>query len=107
VFVHCVYRFLYPFTRERSPGLGVLRSGDAVPNLLAAWISLVVILLNLDRFSGQLALDPWWFLALVVALPAVVLGALYRGQQRRERRATTETLQQRDVVSEMEEPQLE
>ena len=102
---HLGSNLLYPFTRERSRGLGLLHSGDAVPNVLTVWISLALILLNLDRFSGQPTLNSWWFLALAVVLPAVALGTLYR--QRHEGPATAETLQQRDIVSEMPEPQFE
>ena len=94
---------LYPFTKRRSGGLRLLHSGDAIPNFLTVWTAVALILFNLDRFSGQSLLNPWWFLGLAIALPAVVMGALYGWQRRRQKPRSKETLQQRDIVSEAEE----
>jgi membrane-bound metal-dependent hydrolase YbcI (DUF457 family) len=44
---------LFPFTRRRLGGLQLVHSGDATSNFLTVWISLAVVLLNLDRFSSQ------------------------------------------------------
>jgi len=93
----------YPFTKRRSTGLQLLRSGDAVPNFLTVWTAVALILFNLDRFSDRPLLDPWWFLGLAVALPLVALGGLYQWQRRRGRPEAKESLQQRDIVSETEE----
>ncbi len=96
----------YPFTRGRIAGLRLLRSGDAVPNFLTVWTSVALILFNLDRFSAQPLLNPWWFLGLAVVLPVVVLGGLYQWQRPRKKPEAKETLQQRDIVSEMEEVEI-
>ncbi|MEE9616739.1 MAG: metal-dependent hydrolase [Anaerolineae bacterium] len=93
----------YPFTKGRSTRLQLLRSGDAIPNFLTVWTSVALILFNLDRFSAQPRLDPWWFLGLAVVLPVAVLGGLYQWQRRRGRPEARESLQQRDIVSEMAE----
>jgi len=93
----------YPFTRRRTTGLQLLRSGDAIPNFLTVWTSVAVILFNLDRFSAQPRLNPWWFLELAVALPVAVLGGLYQWQRRRGRPEARESLQQWDIISEAEE----
>ena len=96
----------YPLTRRRSPGAQLFRSGDAIPNFLTVWTGLALILFNLDRFSAQPRLHPWWFLGLAVALPVVVLGGLYHRRRRREEREapeTKESLQQRDILAEVEE----
>jgi len=93
----------YPFTRERTTGLQLLRSGDAIPNFLTVWTAVALILFNLDRFSAQPRLDPWWFLGLAVVLPIVVLGGLYQWQRRRRKPEAKEALQQRDIMSEAEE----
>ena len=93
----------YPFTKERSTGLQLLRSGDAIPNFLTVWTSVALILFNLDRFSAQPRLNPSWFLGLAVVLPVAVLGGLYQWQRRRGRPEARESLQQRDIVSEMAE----
>ena len=94
---------LYPLTRRRSTGAQLLRSGDAVPNFLTVWTAVALILFNLDRFSAQPRLDPWWFLGLAVALPLAVVGGLYQWQRRRAGHETRDALQQRDIVSEAEE----
>jgi len=93
----------YPFTKERTTGLQVLRSGDAIPNFLTIWTAVALILFNLDRFSAQPLLNPWWFLGFAVALPVAVLGGLYQWQRRRGKPEAKEALQQRDIVSETEE----
>lgn len=67
---------LFPWTRRRTRGLGLFHSGDALPNLMAVWSSVALILLNLDRFSAQPALPPGPYLLLAVVLPALLfLGA--------------------------------
>jgi membrane-bound metal-dependent hydrolase YbcI (DUF457 family) len=93
---------LYPLTRGRTTGFQLLRSGDGIPNFLTAWTAVALILFNLDRFSAQPRLDPWSFLGLAVVLPVVVLGGMYQWQRRREKPEAKESLQQRDIVSEME-----
>jgi predicted metal-binding membrane protein len=104
LFVYCVYGYLYPLTRGRTAGLRLLRSGDGIPNFLTVWVSAALILLNLDRFSAQPVLSPWWpFAGLVVVGPVLVFGALYQWQRRREGPASRESLQQRDILSEVEE----
>ena len=94
---------LYPFTSDRSAGLGVIQSGDAVPNFLTVWVAIALTLFNLDRFSGQPRLEPWWFLGLAVGLPVAVLGGQYQWQRRRGRPESEASLRQRDIVSEAEE----
>ena len=81
----------------------MIQSGDAVPNFLTVWVAIALTLFNLDRFSGQPRLEPWWFLGLAVALPVAVLGGLYQWQRRRGRPESEESLRQRDIVSEAEE----
>jgi len=93
----------YPFTKARTIGAQLLRSGDAAPNFLTVWTAMALILLNLDRFSAQPRLNPWWFLGLAVALPVAVVGGLYQWQRRCGEREVRESLQQRDIVSELEE----
>jgi membrane-bound metal-dependent hydrolase YbcI (DUF457 family) len=94
---------LYPLTKGRLIGAQLLRSGDAIPNFLTVWIAVMVILFNLDRFAAQPMLDPWWFIGLAVALPAVALGGIYQWRRLRGKRQAKEALQQRDILSETEE----
>lgn len=93
----------YPLTKGRMIGAQLLRSGDAIPNFLTVWVAVMAILFNLDRFSAQPMLDPWWFLGLAVVLPMVALGGLYQWLRWRGERQAKEALQQRDIVSETEE----
>jgi hypothetical protein len=76
---------LYPFARAmpRSRGLGLFHSGDALPNLLTVWLSAVLLLINLGRFSSAPLFDPWRLLVLGLALPWVMIGALYGWSRRR------------------------
>ncbi len=93
---------LYPFTRGRTRGLQLLRSGDGIPNFLAVWTSVMLILFNLDRFSGEARLDARWFLGLAVALPLVAMGVLYGYRCRYRAAAAAESLRQQDMLSEAE-----
>jgi membrane-bound metal-dependent hydrolase YbcI (DUF457 family) len=64
---------LFPFSRRRTMGIGLLRSGDAIPNVMAVWVSLTIILLNLDRFSGAPVLPVWPYVAGVIVAPCMAL----------------------------------
>jgi membrane-bound metal-dependent hydrolase YbcI (DUF457 family) len=83
---HMGSNLLYPFTRWRTRGLGLFHSGDVLPNLFAAWLSVVLLLLNLDRFSAAPVLDPVRYLILTLIFPwAAILGLAWWGAQRRPR----------------------
>ncbi len=69
--------FFFPLTRERTKGLGLFRSGDALPNLLAVWLSLTVILLNLDRFSAEPLLPVVPYLLVAIAAPCLLFVGLH------------------------------
>ena len=100
---HMGSNLLFPFTRERTSGLRLLRSGDTIPNFLTFWLSVAMTIFNLDRFSPAPRLDRQVYLLLAVALPTVVLGGLYQLQRRRGDRESQEFLRQKDIVSEAEE----
>ena len=70
---HMGSNLFYPFTRKRMAGLKLLRSGDAIPNFLTVWASLVVILFNLDRFSAAPILEPISYFATALVIPAALL----------------------------------
>jgi membrane-bound metal-dependent hydrolase YbcI (DUF457 family) len=98
---------LYPLTKGRTAGLRLLRSGDGIPNFLTVCVSIALILLNLDRCSAQPVLSPWWpFVSLVLVGPVLVFGSLYQWQRRREGPASRESLQQQDILSEVEETEV-
>ncbi len=59
----------WPLTRHRIPGLRWMRSVDPWPNFATVWLSLMLILWNLDRFAGPSMLPAWFpLLALMVPL---------------------------------------
>jgi membrane-bound metal-dependent hydrolase YbcI (DUF457 family) len=70
---HMGSNLFYPFTRKRTAGLKLLRSGDAIPNFLTVWASLVIILFNLDRFSAAPILEPISYFATSLVIPAALL----------------------------------
>jgi membrane-bound metal-dependent hydrolase YbcI (DUF457 family) len=94
---------LWPFTRERSRGLGLLHSGDGLPNFLAVWLALALIAFNLDRFSAAPRLPATPYLLLAVLLPCLALGTLYRLNQRRRTELPVEALRQGDIAVEVKE----
>jgi membrane-bound metal-dependent hydrolase YbcI (DUF457 family) len=96
---------LWPLTKKRSPGLKLVHSGDAIPNFLTVWVSVALILFNLDRFSPQMWLSLRLFLGLAVILPLIVLGTVYGVQKHRPRpgQASLEAKRQADMVAEAEE----
>jgi membrane-bound metal-dependent hydrolase YbcI (DUF457 family) len=100
---HMGSNLFFPFTRERAGGLRLLRSGDTIPNFLTFWLSVAMILFNLDRFSPDPRLDQQVYLLLAVVLPTVVLGGIYQLQRRRGEQEPQELLRQKDIVSEAEE----
>ena len=73
---HLGSSLLFPLTRRRVPGLGLIHSGDALPNFLAVWLSCAVILLNLDRFSASPAIPVVPYVLTIIVLPCLALVAL-------------------------------
>jgi len=79
-----------PLHEAAATGAQLLHSGDAIPDFLTVWTAVALILFNLNRFSAQPLLHPWWFLGLVVMLPVAVLGGLYQWQRRRQQHIVSE-----------------
>jgi membrane-bound metal-dependent hydrolase YbcI (DUF457 family) len=98
---------LWPFTRQRTQGLRLIRSGDPIPNFLTVWVAVALTLFNLDRFSAEPRLPTLPYLLLAVALPAVLMLAVYVRQRRKEAQPLSpEGLRQADIVAETEEIEL-
>jgi hypothetical protein len=76
---------LYPLTQRRASGLGLFHSGEALPNLFTVWLSTVLLLLNLDRFSSVPVFDPWRLLVLGVVVPWASICSLLWWARRRDR----------------------
>jgi len=97
---------LWPITRKRSPGLHLVRSGDALPNFTTVWTACALTLFNLDRFAESPRLPAGAYLAGIVALPVLALGALYALQRRQNAPRPLETLRQADLVAEGQETEV-
>jgi membrane-bound metal-dependent hydrolase YbcI (DUF457 family) len=100
----------WPITKERSAGARLLHSGDAIPNFLAVWTALVLILFNLDRFSAPIQnreplLTPLLYFSTMLILPALILIGVYAWERRKApvRRAAA---QQADIVAELKETEV-
>ncbi|MCS7060486.1 MAG: metal-dependent hydrolase [Anaerolineae bacterium] len=94
-----------PLSRGRTDGLKLLHSGDTIPNLVTVWLSLTLILFNLDRAQAMPLLSAGPYLAFVVLLPSALLIALYVRRQYRKHVERLERQRQRDLVAESEEVQ--
>ena len=100
----------WPITKERSAGARLLHSGDAIPNFLAVWTALVLLLFNIDRFSAPVQnrpplFDPLIYFSTMLFLPALILIGVYARERRRDhmRRAAA---QQADIVAELQETEV-
>jgi membrane-bound metal-dependent hydrolase YbcI (DUF457 family) len=77
---------LFPLTRQRIPGWKWFHSGEAIPNFLTVWVSLAVILLNLDRISAEPLISPWPYLLMALVLPCLSLIGWWAWAKRPARR---------------------
>jgi membrane-bound metal-dependent hydrolase YbcI (DUF457 family) len=87
----------WPLTRTRSEGLRLLHSGDAIPNFITVWLSLALLLFQLDRAQPVPLLAELPYLLFAVVLPSLLLGARYG--LRRTRRSIA-TLREREAEAE-------
>ena len=96
----------WPLTRVRSPGLNLIRSGDAIPNFLTVWTACALTLFNLDRFADAPRLPVVPYLVGVVVLPFIALAAGYAVQRHQSAPRPIETLRQADLVAEAQETEV-
>jgi membrane-bound metal-dependent hydrolase YbcI (DUF457 family) len=83
----------YPFTKDRTKGLGLMSASDAIPNFLFVWTSIICILYNLDRFrwapestaAGISNLPAFWFWFYIMPLAIM---AFYFFKGKKEKAAT-------------------
>src|SRR5512135_115689 len=100
----------WPFTQDRSAGLKFIHSGDAIPNFLAVWTALCLVLFNLDRYSAPvqhraIMLEPVSFLFLALVVPYVILLSFYIAG-RRKVRMRVEAARQADMIAELQETEV-
>jgi membrane-bound metal-dependent hydrolase YbcI (DUF457 family) len=96
----------WPFTRSRSDGLGLLHSGDTIPNMVTVWLSITLLLLNLDR-ARDIPLLPFGpYVGFVVVLPTLLLVGMYARGKWQKHIAHLQAERQRDVYAESQEVQV-
>jgi membrane-bound metal-dependent hydrolase YbcI (DUF457 family) len=96
----------WPFTHRRSAGLGLLYSGDPLPNFLTVWTAIALILFNLDRFSTTPRLPTLPYLLGAVLLPLFILSTSHWRARRRATHPPPEPLRQAEILAEAEEIEL-
>ncbi len=100
---HMGSNLFYPFTQERAEGLKLFHSGDALPNLFAVWLSMILILFNLDRFAAVPILNPWSYFSFGLLLPwAAILGLRWLNR-RWEKALSAGDIRMGEVAAEAEE----
>jgi len=77
-----------PFTKKRSMGLGLFHSGLSIANFGTNWISVSVILYNLNYWSYErtFTTDPVRYFLLTTIIPLAVLVLIYMAYNRWERK---------------------
>lgn len=96
---------LWPLTRVRSNGLRLIHAGDAIPNMFTVGTFVMLIVFNLDRFSAQPLLNPWFYWGVLWLPFPILLGyfLLRRFQFDIRRRLPLLALQEADLVAETQE----
>ncbi len=94
---------LFPLTRRRTMGLGLIRSGDAIPNFLTVWIGLAVILLNLDRFSDAPSIPVLPYLLVAIVAPSLLFLGLAAWERARARQQSPGVLAAVEALDETHE----
>jgi membrane-bound metal-dependent hydrolase YbcI (DUF457 family) len=94
---------LWPFSRRRSRGLALLRSGDPLPNFLTVWLAVGLILFNLDRFAPAPRLPTIPYLVALLLPVALLLGRSRIRSQGKADQSSAEALRQGELLDEIEE----
>lgn len=102
---HMGSNLFWPFTHERSSGMKLLHSGDTLPNMSTVWLSLTLLLLNLDRARDVPLFDLGGYVLFVVALPMLFMLGAYARQQWHKHQLKTQAAveRQRDLLAELQE----
>jgi membrane-bound metal-dependent hydrolase YbcI (DUF457 family) len=103
---HMGSNLFWPLTRRRSAGLGLLHSGDPLPNFVTVWTAVALILFNLDRFSATPRLPTLPYLLASVLLPLLILiTSLWRARHRATH-PSPEALRGAEILAETQEVEL-
>jgi hypothetical protein len=90
----------WPLSRRRTDGLKLIHSGDAIPNAVTVWLSLSLLLLNLDRARDLPLIATGPYLAFAVVLPAAALVAVYARRKWRAYAASPLARQNEEALAE-------
>lgn len=84
----------WPFSRRRRPGMGLFHAGDSLPNFITVWLSLVLILFNLDRFASTPYVPGALYLVVGVGGPllTLVVAILWKRRRSWNEEATSESM---------------
>ncbi|MDR0993572.1 MAG: metal-dependent hydrolase [Verrucomicrobiota bacterium] len=91
---HMGSNLFYPFSKNRTPGLHWMHSGDGLPNFLTVWISCILIFWNLYR--GQPAMTYHFTFLHLIMVSLVVPGVIFWVLRKLLNRATTEEVMKGD-----------
>ncbi|MCD6595692.1 metal-dependent hydrolase [bacterium] len=93
---------LWPFTKERTPGLKFFHASEALANFSGVWISGLVIVYNANRIAPepQFTMGPIKFFAIWLGIPALVV-ALYLLIDKKRKNITAEQEQTRELLDEV------
>ncbi len=91
---HMGSNLFYPFSKNRTPGLHWMHSGDGLPNFLTVWISCILIFWNLYRGQPAMTVHFSFFHLVMVAL--VVPGFIFWALRKFLNRASTVEVEKGD-----------
>ncbi len=92
----------WPLSRSRKPGVGLFHAGDALPNFITVWLSLVLMLFNLDRYAltPYLPRLPYLLFGVGGPLVAVVVALLWRRRHTGDEQLARSLLRSSEILAE-------
>ena len=73
----------WPLSRRQKPGMGLFHASDALPNFITVWLSLVLILYNLDRYGSISYIPSVPYLLVGLGVPLAVILAVVLHKHRK------------------------
>jgi hypothetical protein len=121
VFMICLYGFWFhvivdqfgimgsnlfpPFTKKRSSGLGLFHSNLSIANFGTNWISVAIILYNLNYYADEhvFTTEPVKYFVLTTAIPLAVLVGIYIAYRRLFAKPKPEDQYEQEYMEKMDE----
>ncbi len=100
---HMGSNLFWPFTKGRVPGLGLIHSGESLPNALTVWTALMLILYNLDHQAATPLLLGTPFFPLAVGIPWLSAVTYFLWKKGKQLPLAAEAIAQAEVIAEAEE----